>query len=604
MPPSFSKNTAAPAVPSPAPAPTLVPVCVDGETLELPEGANLLEALGNAGKKLPHLCYHEKLSTAGNCGMCVVEIGTAAPAATGRPATENASPKILWQPQLAAACASRVAAGMHLRLNSPAVRTARADAVETLLLNHPLDCSICDKAGECLLQECAAAHGRGFSRHNGDWEKSRKPKHVRLSPRIVYDAERCILCSRCERFCREVLKDLAPEAANDDTGGVHGGVRDETECYVAATHGRALDNNYSLNTVDLCPTGALTEAAFRFKMRVWFLKRTPSISPDSSVGVNTHIWSRSGKIYRITPRRNDAVNDCWMPDSARYLHTRLNTPDRMAEYLCDGVTADTTTAVSAAAQILRTAASAGKLAYVVSGRLAVEEQALLRELRDAAPGPVWLPRRAGTGDGLLLGEDRTPNLRGALLTGLCDHAGDDSLASLADALGRGEIAALAVFREDITALGVTGELLKKHAVKVVYLTTHADALTVYADAVFPALSVFEKDGSFVNEQFRLQKFLKAVPGPHGIVPETALLRRLADATNATNDATGKPPDASDGAAAETPESVWRRLGARAGVFAGLTFAGIPPTGVLLDATAWAHLRFPGTRSLHHTPPAP
>ena len=256
------------------------------------------------GKEIPHYCYHPKLSVSGNCRMCLVELGTPAfDRATGKPVLdEKGDPKIMFFPNPVIACATRLTAGMHVKTQSDKVKECREGVLEFLLINHPLDCPICDQAGECLLQEFATDYGRGSSRFIED--KVVKPKRTFLGPRVMLDDERCILCSRCIRFCQEVVED-------DVLGFVDQGPYTTLTCYP----GKQLENNYSLNTVDICPVGALTSRDFRFRMRVWFLKETPSICAESSVGVNTLVASREGKVYRITPRRNDEVNDTWMPDS-------------------------------------------------------------------------------------------------------------------------------------------------------------------------------------------------------------------------------------------------------------------------------------------------
>jgi NADH-quinone oxidoreductase subunit G len=230
------------------------------------------------------------------------------------PATGRA--KINWVPKPAIACFTNAAPGLHIRTGTPLVRDCREGVMEFLLINHPLDCPICDQAGECKLQEQATGYGRGYSRFIE--QKNVKPKRTLLGPRVMLDDERCILCSRCVRFCKEI-------ASDDVLGFIDRGSYTTLTCYP----GRKLENNYSLNTVDICPVGALTSTDFRFKMRVWFLKTTPGICAESSVGVNTEVWSREGVIYRITPRRNDEVNDTWMADSGRLLYKQVTADNRL-----------------------------------------------------------------------------------------------------------------------------------------------------------------------------------------------------------------------------------------------------------------------------------
>ena len=308
------------------PKPDLVTVNIDGKDIAVPKGTNVIEAARQLGIEIPHYCYHPKLTVAGNCRMCLIEMGMpAVDPATKAPIMDPATgkPKINWIPRPQIGCATNASPGLHVKTSSPMAREAREGVTEFLLINHPLDCPICDQAGECKLQEHSTAYGRGYSRFIE--QKNVKPKRTVLGPRVTLDDERCILCSRCIRFCKEVAKD-------DVLGFIDRGSYSTLTCYP----GKTLTNNYSLNTVDICPVGALTSTDFRFKMRVWFLKQTNSIDTESSVGANTVVWSREGIIYRITPRRNDEVNDTWMADSGRELFKPVRSDDRLTKVLVNG----------------------------------------------------------------------------------------------------------------------------------------------------------------------------------------------------------------------------------------------------------------------------
>lgn len=546
--------------------PSLVTVTIDGVEHQLPAGANLVDALATLGKEVPHYCYHPKLTVAGNCRMCLVELGSPLrDRATGEIVLENGQPKISWQPKPAIACASTVSAGLHVRLDSPAVKACREGVTELLLVNHPLDCPICDQAGECKLQEYSAQYGRGVSRYVD--EKNAKPKRTRLGPRITLDDERCILCSRCVRFCNEVAKDPV-------LGFVNRGSYNTLTCYP----GLELNNNYSLNTVDICPVGALTSTDFRFRMRVWFLKQTPSIDTESSAGVNTMIWSREGKIHRITPRRNDAVNDTWMADSGRILYQEGEAAHRLKSARLSGTEANLEVALAQASEILR----AGGLAIVGSGRQSIEEQRLLARLAQVTGAPTWVPAHVGVGDALLIAEDRTPNFRGALLAGLTDRTADQDLDSLRSAIESGNVRSLLVCHEDLTLLGLDAATLGK--VRIVALSTHDHATTRLADVALPALTVFERSGHFVNCQFRLQSFVRAIPGPIGTLPDVAVLARLLGA------AQGSP-------VAYDADAVWKDLATYQPALAGIVAGKVPAEGVSLDGGAWSHLAFPERKLL-------
>ncbi len=346
--------------------------------------------------------------------------------------------------------------------------------------------------------------------------------------------------------------------------------------------GRKLENNYSLNTVDICPVGALTSTDFRFKMRVWFLKATPGICAESSAGVNTEVWSREGVIYRITPRRNDEVNDTWMADSGRLLYKQVTAGDRLTASAVEGQTTDAATALKTAGDLLK----AGDVAIVGSGRSSVEEQFLTKKLADTLKAPAWLVSRVGQGDGLLISADRNPNVRGALMTGLIKTLPAPQLSALAVQIDAGRVKIVLSIGEDLSAAGLSEAQLKK--VAVLYLGTHANATSAAAKVVIPTLTVFEKAGTFINQQFRLQKFAPAVPGPQDVADDLATLSKLVAAA-------GGPAPAAD------IDGLWTTLAAEVRHFATVTYQNLPATGLLLDATDFAGLPFPEGETLHFKP---
>jgi NADH-quinone oxidoreductase subunit G len=560
-----------------APAkPDLVTVNIDGKEIAVPKGTNVIEAARLVGVDVPYYCYHPKLSVVGNCRMCLIEMGMPAVDPVSKapimdPATGKQ--KINWIPRPQIGCATNASPGLHVRTNTPQIKDCREGVMEFLLINHPLDCPICDQAGECKLQEQSTGYGRGYSRFIE--QKNVKPKRTQLGPRVTLDDERCILCSRCIRFCKEIAKD-------DVLGFVDRGSYSTLTCYP----GKALANNYSLNTVDICPVGALTSTDFRFKMRVWFLKQTNSIDTESSVGANTVVWSREGVIYRITPRRNDEVNDTWLADSARDLFKAVRSADRLSSPLVSGGATTIDAAVAKAVEILKGAG--GAVAVVGSGRSSVEEQFLTRKLATALQASTHLVSRTGEGDKLLLSADRNPNVRGALVTGLISQLPKSTLAELGSAIDAGRVKAVVSVGEDLAAAGLTAAQLAK--VAIVYLGTHANATTASAKVVLPTLMVFEKNGTFVNQQFRLQKFFKAVPGPTGAIDDVAALARLVTGCGGA-------------AVAGEFNALWTTLAAEVPALATVTFANLPETGLLLDATPWASLPFVEGETLHYKPSA-
>ncbi len=552
-----------------------IPVYIDGEEVQVAPGTNMIEAARLVGKEVPHYCYHPHISVVGNCRMCLVEMGMPGrDRATGNPIlNEDGSPKIMWSPKPAIACATRAASGMHIKTQSDMVKECREGIMEFLLINHPLDCPICDQAGECTLQEFATDYGKGYSRFIE--RKNVKPKRTRLGSRVMLDDERCILCSRCIRFCQEIVDD-------DVLGFIDRGSYSTLTCYP----GKKLENNYSLNTVDICPVGALTSTDFRFKMRVWFLKETPSICTESSVGVNTTIGSREGKIYRITPRRNDSVNDSWMSDSGRTLYKQVDADNRLSHYTLNGKPVSSKEALNESVNLIQQ----GKFAIVASGRQSVEEQWLLKLLAEARPGTrIHLVSRTGEGDDLLISSDRTPNVRGALITGLTKELPEQDLVSLGKHIDNGEIDTLLVYNECLLPDGLTREQLRK--TRIIFLGTHHCETSQQAAVEVPTLTVFEKSGTFINQQFRLQKFLQAIPGPQGVISDLDFLRRVI--AQLIEQDYIKP---------EINE-IWRLMSRNVPQFEGLIFTQIPSVGLELDARQFLHHNFIEGKSLHYDPNA-
>jgi NADH-quinone oxidoreductase subunit G len=553
----------------------LITVTVDGKEVAVPKGTNMIEAARRVGVDVPHYCYHSKLTVVGNCRMCLVEMGMpAVDPATKAPVMDPATGKqrVNWMPRPTIACATNALPGLHIRTTTPLVKECREGVMEFLLINHPLDCPICDQAGECKLQEQSAGYGRGYSRFIE--QKNVKPKRTLLGPRVMLDDERCILCSRCIRFSREIAKD-------DVLGFTDRGSYSTLTCYP----GRKLENNYSLNTVDICPVGALTSTDFRFKMRVWFLKQTNSIDAESSVGANTVVWSREGTVYRITPRQNDSVNDTWMADSGRILYKEIRGPGRLEAIRVGGAETPLEAAVGTAAGIL----AGGGAAVVGSGRSSVEEQFLTRKLAQALRAPAWLVSRVGEGDKLLVSSDRNPNVRGALVTGLVSGLPSARLDELAAQIDSGRVTSVVSVGEDLAAAGLSAAQLAK--VSVVYLGTHGNPTSASARVVIPTLTVFEKHGTFVNQQFRIQRFARAVPPVAGATDDIGVLAGLVAAA-------GGPGMGAD------IGSLWCAISAEVPALAAMSYGTIPDSGLLIDGSPWAGLPFAEGPTLHFQPAAP
>jgi NADH-quinone oxidoreductase subunit G len=550
-----------------------VTITIDGQTIQVPVGTNLIEAAGLIKKEIPHFCYHPKLSISGNCRMCLVELGFyAKDRSTGALLLDaNGNSQITWGLKPAIACATTVSEGLQVRTQSDLIKKCQEGVMEFLLINHPLDCPICDQAGECRLQEFATDYGKGYSRFIEN--KTVKPKRTVLGPRVMLDDERCILCSRCVRFCKEVVKD-------DVLGFIDRGSYSTLACHPD----KQLTNNYSLNTVDICPVGALTSTDFRFKMRVWFLKAISSICTESSAGVNTQVWVREGKIYRITPRRNDQVNDTWMSDSGRMLYKQVEAENRLSTYSVQNQQSSAQVALEQTAEYLKN----GKVAYVVSGHCSVEEHYLVTKLVEQAPGSVHGIQRLQPDDGLLISMDSTPNLRGAFVTGLLKALPHVTLDSLAAKIRAQEVDTLFVYNEDVTTGGIAVKDLEK--VNVIYVGTHHNATAQVASVVLPSLTVFEKAGTFINQQFRLQKFLQAIPGPRGVWEDSVLLSQLIALLKATPQTDYANID-----------ELWNALSMKCTYLKGIHFSTIPEEGVVIDSNPFNHIQFSEKAGLHYQP---
>jgi NADH-quinone oxidoreductase subunit G len=321
-------------------------------------------------------------------------------------------------------------------------------------------------------------------------------------------------------------------------------------------------------------------------MRVWFLKQTNSIDTESSVGANTVVWSREGAIYRITPRRNDDVNDTWMPDSGRDLYKSVRATDRLTASKVNGIDSTLDLALAAAADACK--AATGAVAVVGSGRSSVEEQYLTRKLAEAVGAAAQLVSRVGEGDRILISADRNPNVRGALVTGLIAALPSARLESLAAGIDAGKVKTVIAIGEDLVAAGLSAAQLAK--VAVIYLGTQANPTSAAARVVIPTRCVFEKSGTFVNQQFRLQKFQPAVPGPAGTCDDLSVLARLVAAV---------------GGAAVPGElhALWRELAATVPILQGVAYATLSDAGQALDAAAFAGLPFVEGETLHYQPAA-
>ncbi len=454
-------------------------ITIDGRTLEFRPGQTVIQVAHEAGIEVPHYCYHPGLSIAGNCRICMVEV--------------VGSPK----PQIS--CKMGCTDGLQIRTQSEVALQARAGVMEMLLVNHPLDCPICDQAGECHLQEYAFAFGQGASR--SPTEKTHLPKNVPFGSKVVYDAERCIKCTLCVRFCDEVAQ----------THELSMGQRGDREMVIMTAKGE-FTTPYAMNVIDLCPVGALTSRDFRFKSRLWFMDFTPTLCTGCARGCNVTLGARGGRLMRMEPRANPDVNRWWMCDPGRLGYGFVNEPTRLSAARVkqpDGSWKDVTPDEALDAAARRLAGARGDV--LADGNLSLEELLLARDLAAALQGKARFAAAVGAdGDGLLIVNEKGANARGAAALGL------------ARAAGPAPAAVLLVERD----ANVPAALREASGARVVF-ATDAGLVPASAEVVFPLGSWAERDGWLVNVDGRVQALRRASKvGPSPLAALVDLLDEL------------------------------------------------------------------------------
>jgi NADH-quinone oxidoreductase subunit G len=456
-------------------------VTIDGTKVTVPAGTNLIEAARRAGISVPHYCYHPRLTVAGNCRVCLVEVE--------------------GMPKLQIACNTGAREGMVVHTANERVKGARAGVMEFLLINHPLDCTICDQAGECKLQEYAVDHGTGVTRFEEN--KVRKPKNVSWGDRVVFDSERCILCTRCVRFLGEVAG--TPEVSVDERG--------DRSTLVVKGDGK-LTSPYQMNVIDLCPVGALTSRDFRFKSRVWFMKFVETVCTSCARGCNVVAGFRGDRMLRMVPRHNAEVNDHWMCDHGRLHYAFVNDAERLTNPRVGGREAPYGIAIARAAEILRAAKGKGVL-VVASPFMTNEELFGMRLLADAVEAEERRFRKPiGEGDRLLVHPEKCPNARGAALAGFQEW----------DAALENRDFSCILYAAPREGAALPAPLLAKAARKIVL-----SLRDLPADVCLPLTEWVEKDGTVVSAGDRLQRILKGMTFDPSLLTERAVLDRILQA---------------------------------------------------------------------------
>jgi NADH-quinone oxidoreductase subunit G len=501
--------TTPPAEKPPAPPPPPNTIKIDGREIPFKKGDTIIRAAHDAGIDIPHYCWHPGLSVAANCRMCLVEVLPP----PGRPAMELDI--LRWdaekndyvpakKPKLLPACQQGCAPGMEvLSDSSDNVAEARSAVQELLLLNHPVDCPICDQAGECRLQDYWLEHQRKGKRMQQ--EVVHKPKAVPFGPTIVYDAERCIVCTRCVRVSAELALD--PVLSIRERGNLG---------EVTVSPGRQLDHDYTLMTEHVCPVGALTSSDFRFKARVWFLRGARSVCQGCATGCSSYLDydPRSNTAHRYRPRENPEVNKYWMCDEGMLSYKRAH-EGRLTTALVGHEDASIDDALQAAKEQLKGHKNdPSKIAIVLSAQHSNEDNFALAQLAKMylGAGDFFLAKRApGRGDSILMSQDKNPNTRGATEVA---GATPKPFSKLIEAIDAGSYAYVIALGSDIDVDAAQAQAAFKKLKGVVTIASHTGPLSLAAHIALPACSWAEADGSYSNDPDAL--LVKRPDGKPGI----------------------------------------------------------------------------------------
>ncbi|HCA78888.1 MAG TPA: NADH-quinone oxidoreductase subunit G [Bacteroidetes bacterium] len=459
-------------------------ITIDGKEFDVDPKLTVIQAAEQNGIEIPHFCWHSKLSVSGNCRMCLVEVEK--------------------MPKLAISCATQVTEGMVVKTQSDRVLQARKAVMEFLLINHPLDCPICDEAGECKLQDYSYKHSIGYSRF--DENKVHKPKRVELGPNVMLDVERCIMCSRCIRFSDEIAHQ--PVLTFTQRG---------THVVLTTFPGTKLDNPYAMNVIELCPVGALTSRDFRFRSRVWEMSSTESICIGCSRGCNTYAWVRQNEVLRLTPRLNEGVNSYWMCDAGRLNTFKfVNSKDRLNGPLVrkdnELVEVGWDEAIARVVSELK-GFKKSEIAGIGSPFATNEDnyvfQKVMREVLGTKNVDFVSHIQEGDEDDFLIRSDKTPNSTGARIAGVRPGEGGLDVTKIISGIVDGTIKALYVLEDDIAQDPGFAAALENLQLLVVHspvLNKTAEA----ADVVLSCSTYAEKNGTFTNFLGHTQRIRPAV----------------------------------------------------------------------------------------------
>jgi NADH-quinone oxidoreductase subunit G len=474
--------------------PQTVTLTIDGQEVTVPKGTMILHAAESLGIKIPHYCYHPGLSSPAMCRLCIVEVEG-------------------W-PRMAPSCKTAVGDGMVVFTDSEKAQAQRTGVLEFYLVNHPLDCPICDQSGECKLQDFVFAEGREHGR-------GREPKRVLgrsdFGGDVLFNGDRCVMCTRCVRFMREVAED-------ERLTVVERGSRAVIDTFFE----RGLEGSpFAGNIIDICPVGALISKDFLHKARAWDLDRTPSVCPSCSQGCNISLQTRDDLVQRLKPRENLEVNGWWMCDYGRHNYEWINQGGRLETPAVDGKDVGWPEALEALLERMKGAQ--GSVTAVSSALACNEEMGLLKGLVGASGGGEIMYRSPRAEDEvplpgypiLVRRKDLAPNVNGAEIFGFQRVGDEEGKGGLEEAAGHGGV--LVVVGDTLEDLG---EDFGSQAELFIYMGTHLSPAAANAHIVLPITTFAEQEGSFTNVQGRVQRFWPGIRAPGSARPGWLVLGAL------------------------------------------------------------------------------
>ncbi|HRS01838.1 MAG TPA: 2Fe-2S iron-sulfur cluster-binding protein [Bacteroidota bacterium] len=476
---------------------------IDGTIITTEPNKTIIQAAFENNIYIPHFCWHPELSIAGNCRMCLVETGMPKKLPDGSiQLDENNNPVIQWMPKLQIACDTIISDGMYIRTQGSKTIEAQEAVMEFLLINHPLDCPICDEAGECKLQEYAYKYSEGESRFVE--EKNHKPKHVEWGPNVIYDGERCISCSRCIRYAREIAK-------QDVLTFINRGDRVQIQLF----DDTKFDNPYSMNVIELCPVGALTSLDFRFKSRVWEMSFNDSICPGCARGCNMKIGVRNNQILRLQPRTNMHVNRYWMCDAGRLTQYPFVNEGRISNsFILQNNTQIEISSEEAKHQVIEKLShyKPNEIMIFGSAYSTVEDNYILQKFANQVlktNNLKYLPHIDDNfGDNYLRVKDRTPNAKGCEEVGI-EAADENFINTLISNIKNKHIKAILIMNDNLNGYEQLLDTLKDIECLIVLASNH-NKLTAIANIIIAYSTYAEVEGTFINFEGRVQHFKPAI----------------------------------------------------------------------------------------------